>query len=197
MIIESLISEIKDHLHKTFSEIDTWFFKEASLREYKPKSGGWSINEILEHIALTSHFLLILIEKGSRKALANTLNLNLEEELKNYNFHRDKIEEVGRHESFAWIRPEHMDPKGIRSLEEIRQQLKDQLNQCLDVLQKLPHGEGVLSRTTMTVNDLGKIDVYEFIYFLSQHGQRHISQMEKVESEYFERSLADKKMDQL
>ena len=187
--IISLITEIRNHLRITFSEIDGWFDKDASLMGYKPDSGGWSINEILEHIALTSHFLLILIEKGSRKALANTLNLNLEEELNNYNFHRDKIEEVGRHESFAWVRPEHMDPKGERSLEEIRQQLKDQLNQCLEVLSKLPNGEGVLSKTTMTVNDLGKIDVYEFIYFLSQHGQRHISQMEKVEIEYTEHIL--------
>jgi hypothetical protein len=31
----------------------------------------------------------------------------------------------------------------------------------------------------MTVNELGKIDVYEYIYFLGQHGQRHIIQMQK------------------
>jgi hypothetical protein len=183
--IHELIQEIKDHLIRSFGIVDTWFEKKAALREYKPLSEGWSINQILEHITLTSHFLLILIEKGTKKALANTNGLQLEEELKNYQFHRDKIEEVGQHRSFAWIRPEHMDPKGEKSLEQIRQQMQDQFGQCMTVLEKLPNGEGVLSKTTMTVNDLGKIDVYEFIYFLSQHVQRHISQMEKVAAEFF------------
>jgi len=184
MNIQELIEEIKNHLIQTFSNIDAWFEKDAKLREYQPRSGGWSINQILEHIALTSHFLLILIEKGTRKALANAQNLDLTEELANYSFHRTQLEEVGQHRSFAWIRPEHMDPKGEKPLEQVRQQIKDQLKQCLDALEKLPNGEGILSRTTMTVNDLGKIDVYEYIYFLSQHGQRHISQMEKVEQEF-------------
>jgi hypothetical protein len=26
--------------------------------------------------------------------------------------------------------------------------------------------------------------VYEYVYFLAQHGQRHVTQMEKVEREY-------------
>jgi hypothetical protein len=184
MNIEELIKEIKNHLIQTFSNIDAWFEKDVKLQEYQPKSDGWSINQILEHIGLTNHFLLILIEKGTKKALANLQNLNLKEELVNYNFHRTKLEEVGQHRSFAWIRPAHMEPKGEMSLELVRQQIKNQLAQCISALEKLPSGEGILSRTTMSVNDLGKIDVYEYLYFLSQHGQRHISQMEKVEQEF-------------
>jgi hypothetical protein len=42
----------------------------------------------------------------------------------------------------------------------------------------------VLHKTTMTVNDLGKIDVYEYIHFLAQHGQRHLAQMQKKQAEY-------------
>jgi hypothetical protein len=184
MNIQELIQEIKNHLTLTFSIVDNWFDKDEKLRMYRPKSGGWSIHQNLEHVSLTNHFLLILIEKGAKKALANTQGLKLEEELENHYFHRDKLEEVGQHRSYAWNRPEHMDPKGERPLVEIRQQLRDQLNQCLIVLEKLPNGEGVFSKTTMTVNGLGRIDVYEFIYFLSQHVQRHISQMEKVEIEF-------------
>ena len=147
-------------------------------------NGGWTIDEILEHIKLTNHFLLILIEKGSRKALLNSSQLDLQTELQNYVFHSDKLTEVGLHKSFEWIRPEHMEPKGDTSLDDIRQGLKAQLKQCLDCLDQLKNGEGVLYKTTMTVNDLGKIDVYEYIYFLSQHGLRHIAQMEKNELEY-------------
>jgi hypothetical protein len=184
MNINELILEVRDFLNMTFEKVDMWFDKEVDLQQYKPENGGWSIEEILEHIGLTNHFLLILIDKGTNKALANAAKLNIEEELKKYVFHRDKLTEVGLHKSFNWIRPEHMEPKGEKTLIEVRQQLKDQLNQCLLSLEMLKNGEGILHKTTMSVNELGKIDVYEYIYFLAQHGQRHITQMAKNEAEF-------------
>jgi hypothetical protein len=36
----------------------------------------------------------------------------------------------------------------------------------------------------MSVNGLGKLNVYEYIYFLAQHGRRHSTQMEKNELEF-------------
>ncbi len=51
---------------------------------YKPGNGGWTINEILEHIGLTNHFLLILIDKGTNKALQNVHKLDLQTELQNH-----------------------------------------------------------------------------------------------------------------
>jgi uncharacterized protein YrzB (UPF0473 family) len=186
MDIKIIISEIKDFLDSTFKDIDLWFEKDADLRNYTPINGGWTIDQILEHIGLTNHFLLILIDKGTNKAFANISKLDVNEELKNYVFHRDKLTEVGLHKSFNWIRPEHMEPKADKTLVQVRQQLKDQVKQCFDNLDKLKNGEGVLYKTTMTVNDLGKIDVYEYIYFLAQHGQRHITQMAKNEIEYNE-----------
>jgi uncharacterized damage-inducible protein DinB len=184
MEIKNIISEITIFLNKTFSEIDQWFEKEKDIRNYKPKSGGWTIDQVLEHIALTNHFLLILIDKGTNKALQNIHQLVLEDELKNYVFHRDKLDEIGLHKSFPWIRPEHMEPKGEKTLEEVRATLKEQLNQCISYLEKLKNGEGVLFKTTMSVNALGKIDVYEYLYFLAQHGQRHVTQMKKNEMEF-------------
>ena len=188
MEIREIITEIKDFLNTTFNNIDLWFDKGSELRSYKPKSGGWTIDQILEHIGLTNHFLLILIDKGTNKALANTSKLDINEELKSYTFHKDKLTEIGLHKSFNWIRPEHMEPKAEKSLVQVRQQLKEQVQQCLDNLDKLKNGEGVLYKTTMTVNDLGKIDVYEYIYFLAQHGQRHITQMTKNEIEFNEQT---------
>ncbi|MFT4015396.1 MAG: DinB family protein [Agriterribacter sp.] len=184
MSIQTIIADIKAFLVDTFSTIDTWFDKEANLRNYRPANGGWTINEILEHIGLTNHFLLILIDKGTNKALQNVHKLDLQNELENYVFHWGKLTEVGLHKSFTWIRPEHMEPTGEKPLDEVRQQLNDQVSRCLDNLDKLKNGEGVLYKTTMTVNDLGKIDVYEYIYFLAQHGQRHVTQMEKNEAEF-------------
>jgi hypothetical protein len=184
MKIQAIIKEIQSFLGDSFSTVDKWFDKEPQLRSYKPTNGGWTIDQILEHIALTNHFLLILIDKGTNKALQNINNIDLEDALQNYVFHKDKLTEVGLYRSFDWIRPEHMEPKGEKTLNEVRIQLKEQLGQCIDCLEKLKNGEGVLYKTTMTVNDLGKIDVYEYIYFLGQHAHRHVTQMEKNEFEF-------------
>ena len=62
MDIKELILEIKTFLNLTFDNIDLWFDREQAVREYRPKNNGWTIDEILEHIALTNHFLLILID---------------------------------------------------------------------------------------------------------------------------------------
>jgi DinB superfamily len=184
MDIQNIIAEIRDFLTTTFATVDTWFDKDAALRQYQPQNGGWCIDQILEHIALTNHFLLILIDKGTQKALANAAQCDLAEALRDYTFHRDQLTEVGLHQSFDWIRPAHMEPTGAKTPAEVRQQLHEQVQRCLACLDQLKHGEGVLHKTTMTVNDLGKIDVYEYVYFLAQHGQRHVTQMEKVEREY-------------
>jgi hypothetical protein len=58
------------------------------------------------------------------------------------------------------------------------------LKQCHALLQSLQGGEGVLYKTMMSVNNLGKIDVYHYIYFLVQHAKRHLTQMERVEIEF-------------
>ena len=58
--------------------------------------------------------------------------------------------------------------------------LDSQPQECLGCLHKIPNGEGILCKTMMTVNNLGKIDVYHYICFLAQHAERHITQMEKI-----------------
>ncbi len=184
MQIQSLIAEIREILNNTFWTIDSWFERDEDLRNYKPQNGGWSIDQVLEHIILTNHFLLILIDKGTRKALEKASKVDLKAVLGVYEFHRDRLDEVGIHKSFEWIRPSHMEPTGAKTSIEVRYELKDQLERCLSYLDQLSNGEGVLYRTTMTVNHLGKIDVYEYLYFLAQHGLRHITQMQRVEFEF-------------
>ena len=183
-MIKEVIYHISDTLQHTFSRVYEWFDKSEELRQYSPKNNGWSINQILEHIGLTNHFLLILIEKGKKKALKNLHNLDLAQELVQYTFGSKKLNEIGRHLAFDWIRPEHMEPSGAKTLPEVKMQLEAQLQQCLNVLDEMPNGEGVLYKTTMTVNELGKIDVYQYIYFLAMHAQRHVEQMEKIEQEW-------------
>ena len=153
------------------------------MRSYRPAAGGWAIGEVLEHVALTNHYLLILIEKGAAKALKNLHNLDLKATLASYEFQREKFVEIGQHKSFPWVRPGHMEPTGRQPVAETRRMLHEQLMQCQAVLGKLSGGEGVLYRTTMSVNELGKIDVYEFVYFLAKHAERHLTQIEKAAAE--------------
>ena len=58
------------------------------------------------------------------------------------------------------------------------------MSECLSCLDQLKNGEGVLHKTTMSVNDLGKIDVYHYIVFLVQHAKRHLVQMDKIKIEF-------------
>ncbi len=108
-----------------------------------------------------------------------TLNLEIEK----YSLNKEKFEQIGAYGAFEWIRPEHMEPKGELSLNEIRNLIFQQYHECLNYLELMKGGEGLLYRTTMTVNELGKINVYEYIYFLSLHAQRHITQMRNNELE--------------
>ena len=191
MEIKSIIQKIENPLIGVFGGVDQWFDKPETLKHYKPSSNGWTISEILEHIALTSHFLLKLIDKGAAKALKNIHHLDLETELSDYHFEETKLAEIGIHKSFPWMRPEHMEPTGIKPETEVRLEIKSQLERCLNHLKNMPDGQGVLYKTTMVVNDLGKIDVYEYLYFLAKHGERHLAQMQRNEVEYLNSAKMD------
>ncbi|MBK8623351.1 MAG: DinB family protein [Saprospiraceae bacterium] len=188
MNLQDYILGIQLHLIKTHQKVLEMFDINPNTRNYRPKDQGWTISEILEHIALTSHFLLILIEKGTDKALKNVQNLSLTEEMEKEKFDLRKIDSIGIHKSFDWIRPEHMEPQGQKTDHEIKTELINQLHICLNQLQKLKGGEGLLYKTTMTVNGLGKLNVYEYILFLSKHAERHLYQIEENIKEYTEKN---------
>ncbi len=189
-MLNHYLHRIKVHLVKTHSSVLDKFNLGQEAKDFRPLDGGWSISEILEHIALTSHFLLILIDKGAAKAQRNTRNLSLEVALQEFHYDLSAIETIGIHKSFDWIRPEHMEPAGVKSEMEITDELISQLKRCLVHLEDLRNGEGVLYQTMMTVNGLGKINVYEYIYFLSKHAERHLAQIDENVAEFNERHPA-------
>jgi len=181
---DTTLTNLRRDVIRTFAVVDEWFDKEDCLHRFKPPTGGWSTGEILEHITLTSHYLLILIDKGADKCMKLTNNETLADALRDYSFIHPKLEAIGEHKSFMWDRPEHMEPTGAKPLADVRRDLRDQLDRCLCTLELLKNGEGVLYKTTMTVNDLGKLDVYQYIYFLSLHARRHVTQMKAIEEEF-------------
>lgn len=183
MNINQAIDFIDKELSQTLSDYQKWFALDPEMVSFIPQV-GWSIGQILEHVTLTNHYLLILIRKGKRKAIELSAKKDLKTILESYQINLQDLDAIAKHKSFNWIRPEHMEPKGDKELGEIRSLLADQIRECKELLKEMKNGEGILYKTTMTVNNLGKIDVYQYIYFLCQHAKRHIVQMQKVMDEY-------------
>ncbi|RAV99261.1 DinB family protein [Pseudochryseolinea flava] len=185
MTLEHILINLKRELIRTFAVVDEWFDKEHSLHCYRPQNGGWSVSEVLEHISLTTQDLLVLVEKGKQKALAKSSDEQaLKSAVENYSLMKDGFQEIAKPGTFQWHRPNHHAPSGKELLTDVRAKWRDQLLHCLLTLDQLPNGEGALHQTTMTVNNLGKLDVYQYLYFLALHAQRHIIQLKKIEDEF-------------
>jgi hypothetical protein len=181
--MRNVIQAVREALLTNFKELDTWFGKESDLLHFKPDTDQWNIREVLEHISLTNYFLLLIINKSTRRALdrkqsAKTIILPAD-----YQEKFDKIDVIGSR-SFGWIRPEHLEPGGMQDMRDVRALLKQQFAQCMYNLSLLKNGEGMLVLTNMSVNHLGKLDIYQYIYFLTKHIERHIRQIHRLEKEY-------------
>jgi hypothetical protein len=183
-MIDEIVNKIKAEIEIVFDEVDTWFKINENLLNYAPKKGGWSINKILEHISITNHFLLILIKKVTVKAIEKAKTEDYTHLLINYDLDWNKLNQIGEYQSFYWNRPEHMEPAGIANLKDIKDKLRQQASECIGYLDQLKKGEGVLCKTTMSVNELGKIDVYHYILFLAKHAKRHLTQIENIKKEF-------------
>lgn len=183
MKIAKTIEDIDRELTRITEEYEHWFQRSPEQLHFKPRT-GWSTEQILEHVTLTNRFLLILIRKGASKAKERALKVDLAQAVADYEYNLQALDEIAKHKSFIWIRPEHMEPTGEKSVNEIKALLQEQMDECRDILRRLPNGEGILYKTTMSVNSLGKIDVYQYIYFLCQHAARHIVQMQVVRDEF-------------
>jgi hypothetical protein len=182
--MRNVIQVVREALITNFRELDTWFEKEPDLLHFKPDAGQWNIREVLEHISLTNYFLLLIVNKSTRRALdrkhtgGNTVIIPAD-----YHDKFSKIDVIGSR-SFGWIRPEHLEPSGLQDMRDIKTLLKQQFAQCMYNLSLLKNGEGFLVYTNMSVNHLGKLDIYQYIYFLTKHIERHIRQMQRLSNEY-------------
>lgn len=181
MPYERTIAIVRKALQDAFDDIDRWFDRPEMLRTFRPAAGGWMIGEVLEHVTLTNHFLMLTFRKwvaiALRRARRGVSISEGESDL-------SRLDVIGQRGSFRWDRPEHMEPTGRVPSEVVRATLRQQAEECLRFLNDMPHGEGSLCRIRMTVNDLGKIDLYQWVYFIAQHARRHGQQMGAIESEY-------------
>lgn len=184
METHSVHSQVLAEIAAARDQVLPWWGCEAGLLHWLPPSGGWSVQEILDHITLTSHYLLKLIDKGARKSLkakANGEILQLDPE---YSLIPKSLDAAGDLSAFYWHRPEHMDPRIHPVAYESRGQFLEQMQECESLLNLLEGGWGHWCKTTMSVNNLGKLDVYQYIVFLCRHAERHCRQMERNQQQY-------------
>jgi DinB family protein len=184
MTLPTLLNRIRFDINNAFTMTNHWLAESQGLLNYRPTSGGWTAFEILEHVMLTNSFLLKLIEKGTAKALRKAAAANAPADWNQYARERKDLWEVGQHKSFQWTRPDHMEPQHNVSVLDIRLALDEQKAACVNCLDQLRGGEGFLHTTTMTVNNIGKLDVYGYIEFLTQHMIRHLMQLDNNRKEF-------------
>ncbi|WP_341279149.1 hypothetical protein [Paenibacillus sp. FSL H8-0537] len=75
MTVKQTIKFIDQELSQTLNDYSVWFNISPELINYRPKL-GWSIEQILGHVTLTNHYLLILIRKGNKKAKEQSLKVD-------------------------------------------------------------------------------------------------------------------------
>lgn len=178
---ERTIRSVRDTLCRVFAEVDAWFSRPEAMRRCKPAAGGWSIDQVLEHITLTNRFLMLTLGKWVGIALQRARR---GDQIPDGESDLDRLLIIGERGSFGWVRPEHMEPTGLPTSDEVRATLHRQLGECLIQLERIESGAGALCQVTMTVNALGKIDLYQWLFFLAQHARRHLQQLAAAEAEF-------------
>lgn len=92
----------------------------------------------------------------------------------------DAIVKIGDPDAFDWVRPEHMEPTRLKPMSVIRATMAAQRVECLTILDQIRNGEGSLHKVKMSVQSLGKLDMYQWLYFLVQHAKRHTIEIERI-----------------
>jgi hypothetical protein len=181
MAYSKTIEAVRTLLNETFDELYPWFDKSVEIRAYKPKDDGWSIDELLEHVTLTSHFLLLVIRRGAEKSLKRAKTQSLSSEAES---DLEVMTPIGHPDAFPWMRPDHMEPTRTKTIQEVLETMQQQHRECLEILENLANGEGALHTVRMSVQNLGKLDMYQWLYFLALHAKRHAAQIRDVYVEW-------------
>ncbi|MCA0458726.1 MAG: DinB family protein [Chloroflexi bacterium] len=176
MAFAATIERVQTELNTVFDQLGSYFDLPDAIRQIHPAANEWSIDEILEHITLTDHFLMLTL----RTSLRTVLKRSKAQAVEAGESDLDSIVRIGDPDAFGWIRPEHMEPTRLKPMREIRATMTAQRLECLMILDQLPNGEGSLHKVSMSVQSLGKLDMYQWLYFLVQHAKRHTVEIERI-----------------
>ena len=181
----SVAENVHDALVQMFSGLDAWFDRPPYELQARPDyPGAWSGAEHLEHVSLVNHFLLLTIGKGCAKAARRAGRVPLPEAESDL----APLIPIADPDAFPWSPPSHMVPAGGEEPAELRARLRSQCSRCLELLAGMPGGEGRLCTIRMSVHGLGRLDMYQWLFFLAQHGRYHLALLRRrtgPDNEYF------------
>jgi len=146
-----------------------------AARQNRPDA--WSVAEHLEHVSLANHFLLLTATKACAKAVRRAASGATPPEGES---DLARLAAIADPDAFEWLPPKHMIPTGNEDLNSIRERLHNQHREIIDILRQIPAGEGRLCTLHMSVNTLGTIDLYQWLYFLVQHARYHVTLISRI-----------------
>jgi len=163
-------------LDETFTRLDGLCATSPDHLHHRPAyPDAWTVAEHLEHVSLVNHFLLLTIGKGVAAALRRARTQPIppgESDVA-------RLAAIADPDAFPWEPPGHMIPTGSRPVVEVRALLAAQHRECLGLLERMGGGEGRLCSFRMSVHGLGLLDMYQWLYFLVQHGRWHLEFLER------------------
>jgi hypothetical protein len=172
------VATIRKELTITFNRMLDVFSVREDVLYYQPSNGGWSMYQALEHVLLANHFLLRIVNKQAERAV-QLANMVTKKNTEPYVLDRNKLQRMELGGSYIWVPQRYTEPNGEMPLLQIKMTLHDQLSESLVLL-----SDSNVLEAIETTYVAGKIDALHYLYFLVQHMQRHLGQVERLKQEF-------------
>ena len=153
--------------------LEAWLDTPEPVWSTRPAPQAWSVAEVLEHVTLTQHFLLLLIEKLSSRGMARAARGEVPPPPGDH----AALDALASRD-FRWERPEHMAPTSSATRAQLAERLADQTRRARAVLELVPDGQGALADARMGTID-ARLDAYGFLHLYVLHAERHLEQLER------------------
>jgi hypothetical protein len=173
------VATIRTELTSAFNRMFDVFAVREDVLYYQSSNGGWSMYQVLEHVALANHFLLRIVNKQAERAVQLANMVNKKNNIHPYVLDRNKLNRMELTGSYIWVPQRYTEPSGDMPLLQIKMTLHDQLSQSIALLNDSKILEAI-ERTYVA----DKIDALHYLYFLVQHMQRHLGQVERLKKEF-------------
>jgi DinB superfamily len=182
MTAENIVNTVRSELIRSIAALDEWFDREQTLMEYLPSSGRCAC-ELLRHLMLTNHFLLTLIDQEC-ESTSQKNDYEVKNSLVDYCLEILTVGSFNEQGVFTGWGTDFLMPTEKKPLNEVRKEIRDQLNRSLILLEKLNQGEGALYKILLPVKGLKKLDVYQCLNFLALYTRKHVGQLQRILEEY-------------